>query len=138
MSASKRSKPPSRAAEKTDFDRWIAAEFARSGEFSALVALVGIQGTTITPLASTYFNLVGADVDWPEITVLFAGSGHDWQGAAFFPTVGPAGGPIDSETAKRRLRDLQTALTENRLVLNDGHFFDKWGRYIKLEEVPLQ
>jgi hypothetical protein len=36
------------------------------------------------------------------------------------------------------LRELEARLDEDRLVLNEGHFFDKWGRRLKIEEVQVQ
>ena len=57
---------------RTDFDRWITEEFAATVSFTALVVLVEIAGIKVTPLCSTYFNVIGDEVDWGEITVLFA------------------------------------------------------------------
>jgi hypothetical protein len=114
----------------TDFDRWIAEEFARSGQFTALVILVAIGDTMVTPLCSTYFSVIGTEIDWSEITVLFAGSGQDWGGASFFQM--PL---LDNPTARIRLRELEARLDQDRLVLNEGQFFDKWGRRLKIEEI---
>ena len=119
----------------TDFDRWIAAEFAESGSFTALAVLVTIDERSVTPLCSTYFHVIGDDVDWGEITVLFAGSGQEWDGASFYPEVAPGGGPLDNPSARVHLRALEQRLDEDRLVLGEGHFFDKWGRRLKIEEV---
>jgi len=118
----------------TDFDRWIAEEFARTGAFTAVVVLVSIEGVKVNPLCSTYLNIIGDEVDWGEITVLFAGSGTQWDGAAFFPV----GGPLDNPTARIKLQELEARLDEDRLVLNEGNFFDKWGRKLKIEEVGVQ
>ena len=120
----------------TDFSDWMAAEFARSGEFTALVVLVEIGGSSITPLCSTYFNVIGDEVDWNSIVVMFAGSGADWSGAAFFPVRAGTGGALDNPTARVRLRELEARLDDDRLVLNEGHFFDKWGRRMQVEEAP--
>ncbi len=124
--------------QATDFDRWLAAEFARSGVFTSLVVLVSITGTRVFPLCSTYFNVIGDETDWSEIVVLFAGAGHEWDGASFFPVTAQDGGPLDNPTARLRLRELETRLDANPLVLNEGHFFDKWGRRLKVEEAELQ
>lgn len=121
-----------------DFDRWIADEFASSGAFTALIVLVEIAGSKIDPLCSTYLNFIGADVDWGEITVLFAGAGASWQGAAFFPVVATGGGPLDNPTARLRLTMLEERLNADRLVLNEGHFFDQWGRRMQVEEIAVQ
>jgi len=121
----------------TDFDRWIADEFAETGAFTALVILVEIAEPAVAPLCSTYFNVIGDEIDWGEITLLFAGSGRDWSGACFFPVAG-SDGPVDNPTARLRLRELETRVDENKLVLNEGHFFDKWGRRLKIEEMQAQ
>jgi hypothetical protein len=129
----------SEASERaTDFDRWIAGEFAEIGAFTALVVLVEIGATKVAPLCSSYFNVIGDEVDWGEVTVLFAGAGADWDGASFFPVTAPHGGPVDNPTARLRLRELEARLDQDRLVLNQGHFFDKCGRRMKIEEVQVQ
>ena len=119
----------------SDFDRWVSAEFSKSGPFTALAVLVEIAGSRVAPLCSTYFNVIGDEVDWGEITVLFAGSGQQWDGAAFFPERSTGGGPLDNPNARLRLRKLEERLDDDRLMLNEGHFFDKWGRRMKIEEV---
>lgn len=118
----------------TDFSDWLADEFAQTGEFTALVVLVEIGDTSITPLCSTYFNVIGDEVDWNDIVIMFAGSGSDWSGAAFFPVCAASGGSLDNPTARVRLRELEARLDDDRLVLNEGHFFDKWGRRMRVEE----
>ena len=128
----------SEPAGKTDFDLWIAEEFARSGAFTALAVLVEIGETQVTPLASTYFNVIGDETDWSDITVMFAGAGRNWDGASFYPLSATDGGPLDNPNARLRLRELEARLDDDRLVLNEGYFFDKWGRRMKVEEMPLQ
>lgn len=123
---------------RTDFDRWLKRQFRRTGEFTALVVLVSINGTQVLPLCSTYFNVVGDEVDWGEITVLFAGSGHAWQGASFFPETARDGGALDNPSARARLRALEARIDDDRLVLNEGHFFDQWGRRMRIDEVSVQ
>jgi hypothetical protein len=122
----------------TDFDRWIRQEFARAGAFTALAVLVEIGESTVTPLASTYFNVIGDETGWGEITVMFAGAGRSWDGASFYPVTAAVGGPIDNPSARLKLRALQARLDDDRLVLNEGHFFDKWGRRMQVEEAPPQ
>jgi hypothetical protein len=124
-------------AGRTDFDRWIADEFAREGAFTALAILVEISETKVTPLCSTYFNVIGNETDWGEMTLLFAGAGTAWDGASFFPVVEP-NGPLDNPNARLKLRELEARLDDDRLVLNEGNFFDKWGRRLKVEEVEIQ
>lgn len=121
-----------------DFDRWVAEDFAVTGGFTALIVLVEIAGTQVTPVCSTYLNVIGADFDWDEMTVMFAGAGAEWNGAAFYPVTAMDGGLLDNPAARLRLRELEARLDQDRLVLNEGHFFDKWGRRLVVEEVTPQ
>jgi hypothetical protein len=123
---------------QTDFDAWLAEEFTSTGEFTALAVLVEITETQVLPLCSTYFNVVGNETNWSEITILFAGAGRSWDGASFFSVTSPHGGALDNPNARLRLRELESRLDDNPLVLNEGNFFDKWGRRLKVEEVDLQ
>ena len=118
----------------TEFDSWIAEEFARKGAFTALAVLVEIGETTVTPLASTYFNVIGDETGWGEITVMFAGAGRPWDGASFYSMTAADGGPVDNAAARLRLKELEGRIGDDRLVLNEGHFFDKWGRRMMVEE----
>jgi hypothetical protein len=123
------------SALSSDFDRWIAAEFSKTGAFTAFAVLVEIADTKVAPICSTYFNVIGDEVVWSEMTVLFAGAGQPWDGAAFFPQIALGGGPLDNPNARLKLRALEERLDNDRLVLNEGHFFDKWGRRLKIEEI---
>ena len=125
-------------APATDFDRWVAEEFTEAGAFTALVILVEIPEPAVVPLCSTYFNVIGDEFDWGEIIVLFAGSGRDWSGACFFSVTAKDGGPLDNPTARLRLRELEARVEENKLVMNEGNFFDKWGRRLQIEEMQAQ
>ena len=120
--------------EETEFDHWLAAKFAQSGAFTALVVLVAIGTQQVTPLCSTYFNVVGGQIDWQEITVLFAGSGADWDAACFFPATAPNGAPLDNPNARSKLRELEARLDQDLLVLNEGDCFDKLGRRLRTGE----
>jgi len=119
----------------SDFARWLAREFAATGAFTALVVLVEIRETQVTPLCSTYFNVIGDEVEWNDMVVMFAGAGRAWDGAAFFPVVAAGGGPLDNPTARLELRRVESRVDADRLALNHGHFFDQWGRRMKIEEV---
>jgi hypothetical protein len=117
----------------TEFDLWLRESFATHGAFTALVVLVKIGGLEVAPLASTFFNIIGDEIRWPQIVALFAGSGKQWDGAAFFPVL-DSGGPLLNGEARSRLRALEARVKADRLVLNEGHFFDAWGRRLKIEE----
>jgi hypothetical protein len=121
--------------ERTQFDAWLPEMVARHGEFTVLVILVQIGEHRVVPVCSTYLHVIGDEVDWAEMKSLLAGSGRDWHGVAFFPSKARNGGPIDRETAHRHLAELQAKVIENRMALNDGHFFDTLGRRIEIEPV---
>jgi hypothetical protein len=120
-------------SERTEFDAWLAAMLKRHGDFTVLVILVTISEHSVLPLCSTYMHVVGKEADWEHIKIMFAGSGQKWDGAAFFPTKGANGGPIDNPTARLRLTEIEAKVTEDRMILNEGHFFDTLGRRIKIE-----
>jgi hypothetical protein len=122
-----------RTESGTEFDAWLKDMVARHGEFTVLVILTEIGERSVVPLCSTYLHVLGDAVDWQEIKALFAGSGRNWDGVAFFPTKGRNGGPIDKATAGLRLAELEAKVVENRMVLNEGHFFDVHGRRIEIE-----
>jgi len=119
--------------EETEFDHWVAAKFTQSGAFTALVVLVAVGTRQVTPLCSTYFNVVGDQIDWEEIAVLFAGSGADWNAAGFFAATAPNGGPLDNPNARLKLRELEARLDQDLLVLNEADWFDKRGRRLRSE-----
>jgi hypothetical protein len=123
------------AANGTDFDTWLQAMVAEHGEFTVLVVLTEIGERSVVPLCSTYLHVIGDEVDWAEVKSLFAGAGRNWDGAAFFPTKADNGGPIDRATLRRRLAEVEAKVIENRMVLNDGHFFDTHGRRIEIEPI---
>jgi hypothetical protein len=45
---------------------------------------------------------------------------------------------LNNSAARLQLRELELQLDDDRLVLNDGHFFDKWGRRMMIEEIAVQ
>lgn len=128
----------SKASDANDFERWLASEYEDNGACTALIVLVSIGETTVDLLSSTYVNVIGSEVAWNDLVVMFAGAGHAWNGAAFFPRRDPNGKPLDNPTARLVLRDLERQLDEDRLVLNDGHFFDAQGRRLRIDELTLQ
>ena len=120
--------------EVPEFNDWIVSEFDERGAFTALVVLVEIGERSITPLASTYLNVIGTEVDWLEIQALFAGAGVKWDGASFYPATAPEGGPLDNAAAREQLREIEERVKVERLALNEGFFFDRHGRRMMVEE----
>lgn len=121
-------------AVRTDFDDWLRATFRDAGSFTALVVLVRISAPQVTPLASTFLNIIGDEVDWAGMIALFAGARQPWDGAAFFAQLDD-GAPLENGEARARLRALEQRIRENRLVINEGDFFDAFGRRLKVEEI---
>jgi hypothetical protein len=119
----------------TDFDRWLPAQFAESGTFTALMVLLHIAEPHVTPVCSSYVNVIGDEIDWDEMTVLLQGSGIGWDAVAFFVETADAGGALTSVEANRRLKDLTLAIEADRLHLNRGQLFDRLGRRLRVEEV---
>lgn len=122
----------------TDFDHWLAEEYAKGDPrgFTALAILVKIKKKDVEPLCSTYMHVIGVEVDWAELSNLFAGSGVRWDAAVFFPVRDTRhGGPLDNPTARLHLLNQEARISEDRLVINEGYFFDAWGRRMKIEEV---
>ncbi len=122
-------------SKQTEFDHWLVEMHGRVGDFTALVVLVDVAGNSVTPLCSTYLHVIGTEVDWDQIAIMFAGSGQAWTGAAFFPTQDRNGGPVDNPTARLRLKELDAEVTRNRMILNDGQFFDSFGRRIEISPI---
>ena len=120
------------------FERWLAEEYAESGSFTALIVLVEIGETQVTPVSSTFVNVIGPEVGWGDLVAMLAGSGRSWDGVAFFPRRDADGRPLDNPAARILLRELEARLDEDRLVLNEGHFFDAWGRRMRIEEMTRQ
>jgi hypothetical protein len=126
------------AGEGPGFNDWIVSEFDARGAFTALVVLVEIGERSVTPLASTFLNVIGAETGWMEILALFAGAGVKWDGASFYPVSAPHGGPLDNAAARARLREIEARVKAERLALNEGFFFDRHGRRMMVEEAePL-
>ncbi len=120
------------------FDAWIAKAFAERGAFTALVVLVAIGELSVEPLRSTWFHVVGADLDWAGVAELLSGAGG-WDGAVFAPRTDPRlGGPLADAAARAEVIELGQRIVEDRTVLNAEHFFDRRGRRLRIEEVPAQ
>jgi len=117
-----------------EFEPWLAEAFTATGVFTALIVLVRIGDTQVAPLCSTYVNVIGPEVAWNDMVVMLAGAGQEWDGVAFFPEQ-ERGRPLDNPTARTRLRLLEQRLDDDRLVLNEGNFFDRRGRRMRIDEI---
>ncbi len=124
--------------DNTSFDEWVTDEFGRSDGFTALVILVEIGDITVTPLRSTFFHVIGDDVDWVRTSQLLSGAGVAWDGVVFHTLCTDGTGPVSDEEARAGLRLLEKRIVEDRMTINEGHFFDNWGRRMKIEEAQPQ
>lgn len=118
-----------------DFERWIETQFAASGPFTAVIILVEIENTTIRPLGSSYATVIGSELRWADMRRLLDGSNLPWNGVAIFPTFSEAGGPLTDEGARQRLAEAQKRVIADHAAINEGFFFDRFGRMMRLEEV---
>lgn len=133
------SKPPKHASHSILlFDDWVVDEFRRTEGFTVLVVLVGIGHLSVVPLRSTFIHIVGDDLDWTRLSMLLASAGIAWDGVLFETLSAEGGGPVGDEEAREALRALDQRVVEDRLTINRGHFFDKWGRRLKVEEAQPQ
>jgi len=122
----------------TTFDEWVVEEFGLSDGFTALVILVEIGDITVTPLRSTFFHIIGDDIDWARTSQLLAGAGVNWNGAVFHTLCTDGMGPVSDEEARAGLRLLEKRIVADRMTINEGHFFDNWGRRMKIAEAQPQ
>jgi hypothetical protein len=120
---------------KADFEQWLSAQFADTGPFTAFIVLVRITDDEVVPLKSSYAHLIGDDMTWREMQGLLDRAGAAWDGVTFFVGLGHAGGPLPDAVAARKLREVETDVTADPLVLNRGRFFDRAGRNLRIDEV---
>ena len=120
------------------FDDWIAGEFEESGPFTALVVLVSIGGLEVVPLRSTFLHVIGNEIDWLGFSEMMRGAKVNWDGAMIMPMRDEDDNLLEDEQARAALHMLESRIAEDRLVLNEGNFFDKWGRRLKIEEAQPQ
>jgi hypothetical protein len=121
-----------------EFNDWIVDEFEESGPFTALIVLVSIGAIEVAPLRSTFFHVIGNEVDWLAFSEMMRGAKVNWDGAMIMAVRDDDGGPMEEDRAREGLRALENRVIEDRMVLNEGHFFDKWGRRLKIEEAQAQ
>lgn len=133
------SKPANRQNKLDDvlFDDWIVKEYRRSKGFTALIVLVSTANLGVLPLRSTFTHVIGDELDWHQFSMLMRGAGVAWDGALIVPVSDAGGGPVADERAREELRILEDRVNENRLVVNEGHFFDTWGRRMRVEEATV-
>ena len=120
---------------KTDFEHWLAAQFADTGPFTVFIVLARFAPEEVVAVKSSYAHLIGDDMAWPRMRALLDGAGAQWDGVAFFVGLGHAGGPLSDQAAARKLKEVEADVKADPLVFNRGLFFDRHGRHLKIDEV---
>ncbi|WP_020178384.1 hypothetical protein [Methylopila sp. M107] len=117
-----------------DFDDWMQAAYAETAGFTALAVLVEIGDTDAKPVASTFFHVIGDEARWTDIRKLFATAPGGWDGVVFFTASSRAGGPVEDPLARIELRRVEQTIHDDRLAINEGAFFDRKGRRMRIDE----
>ena len=126
------------AGDEFLFDDWVVNEYRRTGGFTALVVLIASGNLEVVPLRSTFMHVIGEELNWLDLSKLLYGAGVAWNSVLIMSVADGAGGPIEDIAARDALRALEKRVIEDRMVINEGHFFDQWGRRMKIEEAQPQ
>lgn len=121
-----------------DFDDWFKAAYAGTGGFTALVVLVEISERDARPVASTFFHAIGDEAAWTDVRKLFATAPGGWDGAVIFTECAKGGGPIEEPLARIELRRVEQMIDDDRLAINEGAFFDRRGRRMRIDETEAE
>lgn len=119
---------------KTDFEHWLAAQFADTGAFTVFIVLVRIVGARVSPVMSTFAQMIGDEMEWQEMRELLDGARTPWDGVAFFVGLRHDGGPLPDAEARDTLRQVEADVLADPLALNRGRFFDRLGRHLQIDE----
>lgn len=121
------------------FDPWAKHVYKATGGFTALVVLLRIDELSVTPLRSSYFHVIGDELSWHKVSKLLESARASWDGVLFSVISAEGdGGPVADPLAKISLLELTEELEADRTVINQHHFFDRWGRRMRIEEVTTQ
>jgi hypothetical protein len=120
------------------FDEWLPEEFAWRGPFTALIVLVAIGERDVTPIASSFADILDPTTRWEEMAARLTESGRAWDAVTFFAIDDDDGGPIPKDEALAHLASLSKRIAADRLVLNEGHLFGRQGRRLAVEAAATQ
>ncbi|MBI1777061.1 MAG: hypothetical protein HYR63_17120 [Proteobacteria bacterium] len=118
-----------------DFEPWLVRQFARRGSFTVLIILIAIREPTLFPIGASYASVIGNEMSWPEMRRLLDASGLKWDGAALFVAESPDGKPLIDAEAKAQLHAMQERIIADHARINEGAFFDRKGRLMRVEEI---
>jgi hypothetical protein len=119
---------------KTDFEHWLAAQFADTGAFTIFIVLIGIGNDQVVPVRSSYAHLIGDEMPWPRMRTLLDSARTPWDGVAFFVGLGHEGGPLPDAVAAAKLKQVEADVKADPLTFNRGMFFDREGRHLRIDE----
>ena len=119
---------------KTDFEQWLAAQFADTGAFTIFIVLVRIASDAVVPVKSSYAHLIGDEMPWPGMRGLLDSARTPWDGVAFFVGLGHEGGPLPDTMAAAKLKQVEADVKADPLAFNRGMFFDREGRHLRIDE----
>jgi hypothetical protein len=117
------------------FETWLKQTFARKGAFTMFLILMKEEPTTLSPLCSSYLHVIGDAVPWPDLTETLNRAGVIWDSVATFAGQDEFQQIFADAEAKVRLRELEAAVLADRLVLQKGELFDRWGRRLQIERM---
>lgn len=120
-----------------DFKTWFDDRFAETGGFTALILLLAIGDGKVSPISCSYVHVIGNETRWVDMKAMLDASHVAWDGFVIFAESPPGGGPLIDIVAKTRLQARIDEATANRMVLNDGGFFDNRGRAIRIDPVGV-
>lgn len=106
----------------TDFETWVSLTLAERGPFTAHAVLLRDTEDGFEPVAGTWLDL-GAETEWGEMILVFAGAGVAWDVAAFFG----ASGLLAPPTARLRMQGLEAEIDEDPRTLGAADLFDAEG-----------
>ena len=118
---------------KTDFEQWLAAQFADTGPFTIFIVLVRIGERDVKAVKSSYAQMIGDEMEWTEMRTLLDSARTPWDGVAFFVGLG-ADGPLIDAVARAKLKEIEASVLADPLALNRGLFFDSLGRHMRVDE----
>lgn len=119
---------------KSDFELWLTAQFAETGAFTIFIVLVQIGDKSVTPVKSTFAQMIGDDMKWDDMGKLLDGARVRWDGVGFFVGLSTSGGPLPDSLARTKLKEVEARVMADPLALNTGRFFDRLGRHMQVDE----
>ena len=119
---------------KSDFEQWLTAQFADTGSFTIFIMLVQIGSDSVSPVKSSYAQMIGDEMKWSEMQALLDSARVRWDGVGFFVGLAPGGGPLSDAEARTKLKQVEADVLADPLTLNRGRFFDRRGRHLQVDE----